>query len=63
MSDSPIDPDQFTRAGSITKTYYRDVYPAIEPSKPEFAQADKVSIITGAGSGIGRVRGYLTMND
>ncbi|KAJ5556159.1 oxidoreductase short chain dehydrogenase/reductase family [Penicillium frequentans] len=54
MSDSPIDPDQFTRAGSITKTYYRDVYPAIEPSKPEFSQAGKVSIITGAGSGIGR---------
>ncbi|KAJ5758751.1 hypothetical protein N7520_005907 [Penicillium odoratum] len=54
MSDSPIDPDQFTRGGSITKTYYRDVYPAIEPTKPEFSQTDKVTIITGAGKGIGR---------
>ncbi|KAJ5629997.1 oxidoreductase short chain dehydrogenase/reductase family [Penicillium herquei] len=54
MSDSLIDPDQFTREGSITKTYYRDVYPAIEPSKPEFSQKDKVTIITGAGKGIGR---------
>ncbi|KAJ5736340.1 oxidoreductase short chain dehydrogenase/reductase family [Penicillium malachiteum] len=54
MSDCPIDPDQFTREGSITKTYYRDVYSAIEPSKPEFSQADKVTIITGAGNGIGR---------
>ncbi|KAJ5650257.1 NAD(P)-binding protein [Penicillium longicatenatum] len=54
MSDSPIDPDQFTREGSITKTYYRDVYSAIEPSKPRFSQEDRVTIITGAGKGIGR---------
>jgi hypothetical protein len=56
MSDSAVDPDQFTRQGSITKTYYRDVYSAIEPSKPEFSQAGKVTIVTGAGKGIGRVR-------
>ncbi|KAJ5372041.1 oxidoreductase short chain dehydrogenase/reductase family [Penicillium concentricum] len=53
MSDS-IDADQFTRMGSITKTYYRDVYPAIEPTKSEFSQTGKVTIITGAGKGIGR---------
>lgn len=56
MSDSAVDPDQFTRQGSITKTYYRDVYSAIEPSKPELSQAGKVTIVTGAGKGIGRVR-------
>ncbi|KAL3467876.1 hypothetical protein BJX64DRAFT_247632 [Aspergillus heterothallicus] len=54
MSDSAVDPDQFTRQGSITKTYYRDVYPAIEPSKPELSQTGKVTIVTGAGKGIGR---------
>ncbi|KAL6229032.1 hypothetical protein BDW75DRAFT_250239 [Aspergillus navahoensis] len=54
MSDSAIDADQFTRAGSITKTYYRDVYPAIAPSQPALSQAGKVTIVTGAGKGIGR---------
>ncbi|KAL3482125.1 hypothetical protein BJX99DRAFT_82477 [Aspergillus californicus] len=54
MSALPVDPDQYTRAGSITKTYYRDVYPAIEPSKADLSQAGKIAIITGAGQGIGR---------
>ncbi|GKZ32056.1 hypothetical protein AbraIFM66950_001165 [Aspergillus brasiliensis] len=54
MSDSQIDPDQFTRAGSITQKYYRDVYPTIDPSRPELSQKDKVIIVTGAGKGIGR---------
>lgn len=56
MSDSQIDPDQFTRAGSITKDYYRDVYPTIDPTQSELSQTDKVTIVTGAGKGIGRVR-------
>ncbi|GMG37085.1 unnamed protein product [Aspergillus oryzae] len=54
MSDSQIDPDQFTRAGSITKDYYRDVYPTIDPTQSELSQTDKVTIVTGAGKGIGR---------
>ncbi|RAK94843.1 SDR family NAD(P)-dependent oxidoreductase [Aspergillus ibericus CBS 121593] len=54
MSDPPIDPDRYVRASSITEKYYRDVYPAINPSKPEFSQTGKVTIITGAGKGIGR---------
>ncbi|OGM48959.1 oxidoreductase [Aspergillus bombycis] len=54
MSDSQIDPDQFTRAGSITKDYYRDVYPTIDPTRSELSQTGKVTIVTGAGKGIGR---------
>ncbi|KAE8397777.1 hypothetical protein BDV37DRAFT_48407 [Aspergillus pseudonomiae] len=54
MSDSQIDPDQFTRAGSITKDYYRDVYPTIDPTRSDLSQAGKVTIVTGAGKGIGR---------
>ncbi|PYH65991.1 SDR family oxidoreductase [Aspergillus vadensis CBS 113365] len=54
MSGSHFDPDQFTRAGCITRKYYRDVYPTIDPSRPELSQKDKVTIVTGAGKGIGR---------
>ncbi|KAE8414537.1 NAD(P)-binding protein [Aspergillus pseudocaelatus] len=54
MSDSQIDPDQFTRAGSITKGYYRDVHPTIDPTRSELSQTGKVTIVTGAGKGIGR---------
>lgn len=56
MSDAAFDPDQFTKAGSITKSYYRDVYPTIDPTKPELSLAGKVTLVTGAGEGIGRVR-------
>ncbi|KAL4936179.1 hypothetical protein BDV06DRAFT_228132 [Aspergillus oleicola] len=54
MSDSSIDCDHYTRAGSITKSYYRDVYPAIDPSRAELSLKGTVTIITGAGRGIGR---------
>ncbi|GLA16925.1 hypothetical protein AnigIFM62618_004030 [Aspergillus niger] len=54
MSDSQVDPDQFTRAGCITQKYYRDVYSTIDPSRPELSQKDRVTIVTGAGKGIGR---------
>jgi hypothetical protein len=56
MSDAAFDPDQFTKAGAITKSYYRDVYPTIDPTKPELSLAGKVTVVTGAGKGIGRVR-------
>lgn len=55
MSDSQIDPDQFTRLGCISQDYYRDVYPTIDPSQPELSQTGKITIVTGAGKGIGRV--------
>ncbi|RAH54523.1 short-chain dehydrogenase [Aspergillus piperis CBS 112811] len=42
MSGSQVDPDQFTRAGCITRKYYRDVYPTIDPSQPELSQKDKM---------------------
>ncbi|RAK90602.1 short-chain dehydrogenase [Aspergillus costaricaensis CBS 115574] len=42
MSGSQFDPDQFTRAGCITRKYYRDVYPTIDPSRPELSQKDKM---------------------
>ncbi|KAI1131891.1 hypothetical protein F5Y10DRAFT_275261 [Nemania abortiva] len=53
MSDQPVDPDIYTKAGVITKSYYRDVYPAVDPTRPDLSQAGKVTIVTGAGRGIG----------
>jgi hypothetical protein len=55
MSDQPFDPDVYTKAGVITKSYYRDVYPAVNPTRPDLSQAGKVTIVTGAGRGIGVV--------
>ncbi|KAI1737799.1 hypothetical protein F4680DRAFT_450763 [Xylaria scruposa] len=53
MADQPFDPDVYTKAGVITKSYYRDVYPAVDPTRPDLSQAGKVTIVTGAGRGIG----------
>ncbi|KAI0449070.1 hypothetical protein F5B21DRAFT_520663 [Xylaria acuta] len=53
MADQPFDPDVYTKAGVITKSYYRDVYPAVDPTRPALSQAGKVTIVTGAGRGIG----------
>ncbi|KAI0108845.1 hypothetical protein GGR51DRAFT_111155 [Nemania sp. FL0031] len=53
MSDQPFDPDIYTKAGVITKSYYRDVYPAVDPTRPDLSQGSKVTIVTGAGRGIG----------
>ncbi|TGJ82784.1 hypothetical protein E0Z10_g5964 [Xylaria hypoxylon] len=53
MSDQPFDPDLYTKAGVFTKSYYRDVYPAVDPTRPDLSQAGKVTIITGGGRGIG----------
>ncbi|KAL7622415.1 hypothetical protein AAE478_007920 [Parahypoxylon ruwenzoriense] len=53
MADNTIDPDLYTKAGVITKSYFRDVYPAVDPSRADLSQAGKVTIVTGAGKGIG----------
>ncbi|KAF2964965.1 hypothetical protein GQX73_g8622 [Xylaria multiplex] len=53
MSDQPFDPDVYTKARVITKSYYRDVYPAVDPTRSDLSQAGKVTIVTGAGRGIG----------
>ncbi|KAI0465507.1 hypothetical protein F4859DRAFT_528815 [Xylaria cf. heliscus] len=53
MTEEPFDPDVYTKAGVITKSYYRDVYPAVDPTRPELSQTGKVTIVTGAGRGIG----------
>lgn len=50
-----VDPDAYTKAECITKSYFRDVYPAVDPSNKELAQAGKVCIITGGGRGLGVV--------
>jgi len=50
-----VDPDLYTKIGLFTKKYYRDVYPAIEPTRPELSLVGKVTIVTGAGRGLGRV--------
>lgn len=50
-----IDPDCDTKATSFTTKSYRDVYPAIDPSRPEISQAGKIIIITGASRGLGRL--------
>ncbi|KAJ3972941.1 short-chain dehydrogenase/reductase [Lentinula raphanica] len=38
---------------TITKTYHRDTYAAISPTKPSLSQVGKTVLITGGGSGIG----------
>ncbi|CAG8982068.1 hypothetical protein HYALB_00008795 [Hymenoscyphus albidus] len=48
------DRDMLIKQTQFTKTYYRDVYPAIEPTSPSNSQAGKVVVVTGAGKGIGR---------
>lgn len=50
-----FDPDSFTRNFLLTKSYHRDLYPAIDPSNPELDASGKVVIITGAGGGLGNV--------
>ncbi|EXJ83840.1 hypothetical protein A1O1_07468 [Capronia coronata CBS 617.96] len=51
---SEVDPDQYTKSGLFTKNYFRDVYPEIDPKKPELSQAGKVAIVTGASRGLGK---------
>ncbi|KAI0124767.1 oxidoreductase [Xylariales sp. AK1849] len=53
MENNFFDPDIYTRPLVITKSYFRDVYPAVDPSRADLRQTGKVTIVTGAGKGIG----------
>jgi NAD(P)-dependent dehydrogenase (short-subunit alcohol dehydrogenase family) len=47
-----------SRAGlQFTRTVHQDVYPSIDPTKPELSLSGKVAIVTGASRGIG-ARGF-----
>jgi hypothetical protein len=50
------DPNLHVKAMAFTKNAYRDIYPAVQPTRPELSQAGKVVVITGATRGLGRVR-------
>jgi hypothetical protein len=49
------DPNLFVKAMAFTKTAHRDIYPAVQPTRPELSQSGKVIVITGATRGLGRV--------
>ena len=49
-----VDIDSEIKKNAFTTKNYRDVYPAIDPTRPELAQAGKVVVITGASRGLGR---------
>lgn len=55
MATPQFDPDQEVKACAFTTNLYRDLYPAIDPSRPELSQKDKVVVITGASRGLGRL--------
>jgi hypothetical protein len=55
MTTTDIDPDLFVKAGAFTSKTHRDIYPAIDPTRPELSQAGKVVVITGASRGLGRL--------
>ena len=48
-------PHGFTINNAFTSEVYRDVYPAIDPRRPELSQSGKVILVTGASRGIGQV--------
>ncbi|KIW29746.1 uncharacterized protein PV07_05535 [Cladophialophora immunda] len=47
-------PHDLSIYGSFTKGIYRDVYPTIDPRRPELSKNGKVVMITGASKGIGK---------
>lgn len=49
------DLDLGTKMHAFTTKNYRDVYPGIDPARPEHAQTGKVIVITGASRGLGRL--------
>ncbi|KAL4936549.1 hypothetical protein BDV06DRAFT_204835 [Aspergillus oleicola] len=54
MADAP-DPDLYVKLAAFTSKTYRDVYPAIDPTRPELSQVGKVIVITGASRGLGQL--------
>ncbi|KAH9205635.1 hypothetical protein DL95DRAFT_397469 [Leptodontidium sp. 2 PMI_412] len=53
MENLPV--DFFVTSQAFTKSTYRDVYPAIDPTSASNNQAGKVIVITGASKGLGRI--------
>ena len=51
----PLDVNMFTSPFQLTKSMYRDIYHAVEPSNPAISAKGKVVIVTGAGGGLGNV--------
>lgn len=49
------DPDIISKQNSITRTIYRDIYPAIDPTRPELSQEGRVVFITGVSRGLGKI--------
>ncbi|KAF2001536.1 NAD(P)-binding protein [Amniculicola lignicola CBS 123094] len=47
------DPDALTSPFALTKNYYRDVYPAVNPTNSKNSAKGKSVLITGGGRGIG----------
>ncbi|KAL3448217.1 hypothetical protein BJX65DRAFT_317461 [Aspergillus insuetus] len=55
MAENPgLDPHMIPKLNGFTKTLHREVYPAVDPKRPEHSQAGKVVVITGASRGLGR---------
>ncbi|KAJ5965776.1 hypothetical protein N7481_012490 [Penicillium waksmanii] len=55
MATTEFDPDCEVKGTAFTKKNYRDVYPAVDPTRPDLSQEGKVVIITGASRGIGQL--------
>ena len=53
MDFSNLPKDYMRTSLKFTRTVYQDVYPSINPAKPELSLAGKVVIVTGASRGIG----------
>lgn len=57
MDFASLPSDLIVKSWQFTKTTHRDVYPAVDPARPELSLAGKVVVITGASRGIG-ARGF-----
>ncbi|OOQ84507.1 putative oxidoreductase, short chain dehydrogenase/reductase family [Penicillium brasilianum] len=55
MASLELDVDAELKAFSFTRRAHRDVYPSIDPRRPELSQAGKVIVVTGASRGIGKL--------
>ena len=56
-----LDVDMFTSPYQLTKSMYRDVYPAVRPTNPALSAKGRVVIVTGAGGGLGNVSPILRL--